>query len=99
MSVQDAIKFCRDNCRYNTVEDFREALEILAKADLSWHPDDDISDIVFDQEINESDRAKLVWIDNALWDFCNAQELDIYEETMQAHVRAHGEKSCFWPEQ
>lgn len=74
----------------------RESLTDLAKVGLNWHPDDPIEDIRWSMELDEEDIKGLVWIDNLIWATCNKHDLDIYDEMMNADVRAHGKASPFY---
>lgn len=103
MSAKQAIKMARKVAEhdYSHIGNIRTIYELLSKEGVHWHPDDAIDDIVWsDCKLDDDDIANLIWIDNALWDFFNRNEdqYDIYEESMQAHVRVHGRKSAFYPE-
>lgn len=81
-----------------SLEDVQDMMQGLAAVGVSWHPDDKIQDLVWDVDISDVAQAKLVLINDEFWSACADMNLDIYEEMMQAHVRAFGEKSAFYPE-
>lgn len=93
---QNMIK-ARELCEASlSAEQVREVWDLLAKSNLTYHPDDPIDDIVWSVELTESQIEDLIWIDNALWEACERLGIDIYEEAMAADVRAHGENSAFY---
>lgn len=94
-----ALRKARELCSEDlAVAGVRLVYDLLADVELTWHPDDNIEDIKWDVHLDDEDIARLIWIDNSLIEACGRLELDIYEESMQSHVRVHGDKSCFWPE-
>ena len=95
MNILKARQLCSDTL---ALEGVRLVFDLLSQVDVTWHPDDDVTDINWEFEMSDDNIARLVWIDNALIEATSRLDMDIYEECMQSHVRMHGEKSCFWPE-
>ena len=83
----------------DSVASVRQIFDWLNAAGLNWHPDDDANDIIWaEHEIDGADAHRLNSIMERLCQACREHNLDVYEESMQSHVRMHGERSCFYPE-
>jgi hypothetical protein len=93
--IKDIRQMCSDSLDLSGI---RKIYELLAEADMAYHPDDDVTDIKWDHELGYADIERMTWIDNSLIEATSRLGLDIYEESMQGHVRALGDKSCFYPE-
>jgi hypothetical protein len=99
-NVHTAIMTVRNTDTFNDIDAVRRSLDTLSNVSINWHPDDGPADIKWAVALSEEDIAHLVWIDNMLWDFfnCNPQ-YDIYDEMMEADIRAHGKASPFYREE
>lgn len=99
-NVQKAIMTVRKQDTFNDIDAVRRSLDTLSNVSINWHPDDNPADIRWAVTLSKEDIDNLVWIHKMLWDFFNCnQQYDIYDEMMEADVRAHGKASPFYREE
>ena len=102
MTTKTTIENIRTRCETEMgvldIATLRDVLEVLAKANLMYNPDDSPEDIRWEESLDDEDISRMIWIDNTLLASYEKLGVDPHDEVMSAHVRVFGERSCFYQE-